>query len=66
MITKFLSENPWIKATGGPRRTREDMNMMKLAEVGIIRMDWIHLNKDMDQWRAFENAILNIRVPYKP
>jgi hypothetical protein len=31
--------------------------------MGWSDMDWINLAQDMDQWRAFENRIMDLRVP---
>ena len=31
--------------------------------MGCEDMDWIKLAEDRDRWRAFVNAIMNIRVP---
>jgi hypothetical protein len=28
-----------------------------------IRVDWIHMDQDSDQWRALVNTVLNLRVP---
>jgi hypothetical protein len=27
-------------------------------------MDWIHLARDRDQWRARLNSVMNLRGPY--
>jgi hypothetical protein len=35
---------------------------MDLQEVGFWIMDWIELAKDTDKWRAFVDAVMNIRV----
>jgi hypothetical protein len=34
---------------------------MHLEEIGWDGMDWIYLDKD--QWRAFVNMVMNLRVP---
>jgi hypothetical protein len=36
---------------------------MDLRETGWGGMDWIHLAKDRDQWRALVKTVMNLRVP---
>jgi hypothetical protein len=47
---------------GRPGCWWEDNNKMGIKEIGRGGMDWINLARDMEQWRAFVNTAMNIRV----
>jgi hypothetical protein len=47
---------------GRPRRRWEDNIGIDLREIGWGDMDWINLAQDRDQWRAFVNTVINLRV----
>ena len=48
---------------GRPRLRWEDNINMDLQEVECGDMDGIELAQDTDRWRAFVNAVMNLRVP---
>jgi hypothetical protein len=48
---------------GRPRRRWEDNIILDLREIGWDDMDWIDLAQDRNQWRAFVNTVMNLRVP---
>ena len=61
---RFWWGNLWGKRPlGRPRRRWEDNIKMDLQEVGCGGMDWIELAQDREKWRAFVNAVMNLRVP---
>jgi hypothetical protein len=50
---------------GRPRRRWKDNIRMDFREVGREVVDWVHLARDRDQWRALVNTVINLRVPKK-
>jgi hypothetical protein len=48
---------------GRPRRRWVDNIEMDLREVGWDGVDLIDLAQDRDRWRAYVNAVMNLRVP---
>jgi hypothetical protein len=48
---------------GRPRRRWEDNIKMDLREIVFGDVDWIHLARDRDTWRALINPVMNLRVP---
>jgi hypothetical protein len=47
---------------GRPRSKWMDNIKIDLREIGWCAMDWINLARDMDQWRALMNTVINLRV----
>jgi hypothetical protein len=61
---RILVGNPEGKRPlGRPRRIWVENIKMCLREVGCDGMDWIDLAQDMDRWRAYVIAVMNLRVP---
>ena len=61
---RVLVGNPEGKRHLGRSRHRwEDNIKMDLREVGCDPGDWIDLAENMEQWRAYVRAVMNLRVP---
>jgi hypothetical protein len=51
------------RSLGRPRHRWENNIKLDLREIGIDGANWIRLTQDRVQWRAFVNAVMNLRVP---
>jgi hypothetical protein len=52
LFTKSRYPSTWV-----------DNIKMDLREIGWYGRDWIDLAQDRDRWRAYVNAVMNLRVP---
>jgi hypothetical protein len=48
---------------GRPKRRCLHNIKMDLTEIGWDGMDWFDLAEERDQWRAFVNMVMKLRVP---
>jgi hypothetical protein len=63
-VYRVLVGKPEIKRPPGrPRRRWEDNIKLNLRERGINGANWIRLDQDRIQWRAFVKTVMNLRVP---
>jgi hypothetical protein len=61
---RILVGNPeGRRPLGRPRRRFVDNIKMDIREVEWDGRDWIDLAQNMDGWRAYVNAVMNLRVP---
>jgi hypothetical protein len=58
----LVGEPEGKRPLGRPRRRWVDNIKMDLGEVGWDGVDWIDLAQDRDGWRAYVNAVMNLRV----
>jgi len=52
------------RTLGRPKHIRDDNIKMDFQEVGCGVIVWIELVQDKDRRRAFENAVMNLRILY--
>jgi hypothetical protein len=63
-IYRILMGKPEGKRPLGRPSSRWLNNIkMGLREVERDCMDWIHVAQDRDQWRAFVNTVMSLRLP---
>jgi hypothetical protein len=46
---------------GRPRRRWKDNIKMDIMEMGMESVDWIHLTRGRDRWRALVNTVTNLQ-----
>jgi hypothetical protein len=59
----FMGKPEGKRPLGTPRRRRVDNFKIDLREIGWDGMDWIDMAQNRDQWMAFLNTAMNLRVP---
>ena len=62
-VRGFGGESWGKESLGRPRCRWEDNIKTDLQEVGCGGINWIELAQDRSRWRAFVNAVMNLRVP---
>ena len=63
-VSRFSVGNPAGKSPFDIPRCRWEGNIkMDLQDVGCGCTEWIDLAQDKERWRAFVNAVMNLRVP---
>jgi hypothetical protein len=61
---KILVRKPeWKRPLGRQRRRWEDNIKTDLRKIVFGDVDWIHMARDRDRWRALVNTVMNLRVP---
>jgi len=64
VLYRFLVVKPeGRRPIGRPRPRWKDYTKMDLQEVGYEGMNWIDVVQYRGRWRAFVNAVMNLRVP---
>jgi hypothetical protein len=63
LIRFWVGKSEGKRSLGEDWRRWEDNIKMDVQEVGCEGMDWIEMAQDRDRWRAFVNAVMNLRGP---
>jgi hypothetical protein len=63
LCTLLVGNPEGRRPLGRPRRRWVDNINMDLGEVEWDGVDWFDLAQDRDRWKAYVNAVMNLRVP---
>jgi hypothetical protein len=58
----LVGQSEGKRPLGRPNHRWEDHIKMDLEGIGWGGLDWIDVAQDRNQWRAFVNMIMNLRV----
>jgi hypothetical protein len=61
-VTLMWERRGVYRLIGRPKRSWDDYIKTDLQELGCGAMGWIKLAQDRESWRAFVNAVINLRV----
>jgi hypothetical protein len=60
---KMVGKSEGKRPLGRPKRRWQNNNGMYLREIEWEGVNWVNLDQDRDQLRAFVYMVLNLRVP---